>query len=202
MLLSLFLPLVIALAIVVHEVAHGWVAYKLGDPTAKDLGRLTLNPMKHVSLFGSIILPLFLYLAKSPVLFAYAKPVPINPHYFKKPFRDMAWVAMAGPASNFLMAFGFAAIFRLFPIYPFLQALCIYGVLINLILGLFNLVPIPPLDGSRLVSALLPKRLNRVYARLEILGLIIVFVLLSLGLLEFLFIPIFSAAEFLLGQHI
>jgi Zn-dependent protease len=146
-------------AITVHEFSHGWVAKKVGDDTADLAGRLTLNPIAHIDLFGSIILPLILIFSGSGFVIAWAKPVPINPMLFRKPRRDTILVSAAGPASNLVLAtllgyllISLAAIGNAPTLSPFLAMLA-YGVLINLVLAFFNLLPIPPLDGSRIVAS-------------------------------------------------
>jgi len=176
-------------AITLHEVAHGWVAYKLGDPTAKNQGRLTLNPIKHVDPVGTLVVPLFLAMV-SPFIFGWAKPVPIEPRYFKSPMLDMALVAVAGPASNFIMAC-FWAIFILLVIntasspetLAFLTEMGKNGIIINIILMVLNLLPIPPLDGSRVLAGILPAPLARPYMQLERFGIIIILLLLVSGIL-------------------
>jgi Zn-dependent protease len=173
------------IAIVLHEIAHGYVASKLGDPTAKALGRITFNPLKHVDPFLSVILPGILILSHSPIIFGGAKPIPVNPGYFKNPRRDMAIVAVAGPVTNFILA-GMC-----FYLYSFLieiktssfylniaEIWLVYSILINVVLGLFNLIPVPPLDGGRIAVGLLPLTLARSWAKLERYGLLIVLLLL------------------------
>jgi Zn-dependent protease len=184
-------------AVIIHEIAHGYAAYLLGDPTAKRANRLTLNPIAHLDLFGSIILPLILVLSHSPVLLGWAKPVPFNPRYFRDPKRGIMIVGAAGPAMNFLAALVSAVLFRLVgqafqPLALFLFFFCAT----NLILGLFNLIPIPPLDGSRIVMGFLPDDLVPAYLRLEQFGFVIIFALLWLGVLDYIVFPIY---RFLLG---
>jgi len=184
-------------AVVVHECSHGWVAYLNGDDTAKQMGRLTLNPLPHIDLIGTILLPLVLSLSHAPVLIGWAKPVPINPYRLHDPVKDMAKVGIAGPLSNFSMAvlsalfiwiFKIAGINPLNPTSALVVKLLFINVQINLVLGVFNLVPIPPLDGSRVVSAFLPYHLAYKYNRLERYGVFVVILLLSMGLLNFLWI--------------
>ncbi|OGS45640.1 MAG: hypothetical protein A2539_07135 [Elusimicrobia bacterium RIFOXYD2_FULL_34_15] len=184
-------------AVVIHEISHGWMAYLNGDDTAKLSGRLTLNPIPHIDLVGTIILPLLLIIIRAPVLIGWAKPVPINPYKLNNPTNDMAKVALAGPGSNFSVAIISALIIWLFKIpgldpYLAINSLIIklmyINVQINLILAVFNLVPIPPLDGSRIVSAFLPSNLAYKYNQLERYGIFIIFLLLSFGLLDFLWI--------------
>ncbi len=152
---NLFLYVIIVLSAIVHEYAHAWTANQLGDPTARYAGRLTLNPLKHIDPFGTVIMPLFLMLAGG-VFIGYAKPVPFNPHNLRNPKRDIPLVAIAGPLSNFLLAFAFAAFLKLswFPQLIALKPIFTMIILINLWLGFFNLIPIPPLDGSKLVMFL------------------------------------------------
>ncbi len=197
-------PLIIS--VILHEIAHGYTAEQLGDPTARTLGRITLNPLKHIDPFLTLLLPGMLLLAGSPVVFGGAKPVPVNPMYFKNPRRDMAYVALAGPVTNFFLAGICFVVFLLLSrsASPGLPAvLCalwmIQGVLINLVLGIFNLVPIPPLDGGRIVVGFLPLPLARRWARLERFGILIVFLLLYSGLLDWMFEPVIRlTAEHLL----
>ncbi|OGT06776.1 MAG: peptidase [Gammaproteobacteria bacterium GWF2_41_13] len=178
-------------AIVVHEVAHGWMASKFGDKTALLLGRLTLNPLKHIDLFGTIIIPLVLLMTGSGFIFGWAKPVPINPRNFRNPTKAMPWVAAAGPLANLMMALLWAIIAKggLWLLHQQLSfALPIVlmgkiGIDINLILMLLNLIPIPPLDGSRILMAFLPKQAQYRYARFEPYGLILLLILLMTGLL-------------------
>lgn len=176
-------------AIVLHEIAHGWVAYKLGDPTAKMLGRLTLNPLAHVDIFGTIILPLLLVLSHAGILFGYAKPVPVNFTNLRNPKRDMVRVAAAGPAMNLILALLSGLAFRFLVgvgagdlVGPFflkpLILMLIYSVQINVLLALFNLIPIPPADGGRILVGLLPDGPARVVSRIEPVGLVLLMVFL------------------------
>jgi len=181
----------VVFAITVHEVAHGWVAKKYGDNTASQQGRLTLNPMKHIDILGTIIIPGLLLLSFTGFIFGWAKPVPVDPRNFKNPKRDMAIVALAGPVSNLLMAIAWALITRLGVIIEaeVISLPLIYtgiaGISINLVLALINLIPIPPLDGSRIVTGILPHRLAWQYNRLERFGFIILLVLLWSGGLSY-----------------
>lgn len=191
-------------AIVFHEAAHGWVANRLGDPTAKDMGRLTLNPIPHIDMWGTVIMPL-LFFFLGGMLFGYAKPVPINPMNFRHPKRDMAISSLAGPVTNMLMAFCYAIILRGFLltldeaqiatwswITTPLTYMCFYGVLINIVLAVLNMLPIPPLDGSRLVFWLLPHRQGMIYYRLEPYGIIILLLMFSFGIYNKIVSPIIS----------
>lgn len=183
------LPLLFA--ITVHEVAHGWIARRLGDPTALMLGRLTLNPIKHIDPIGTVVLPLVLLIAGGFV-FGWAKPVPVTWQNLKNPKRDMALVAVAGPLSNLLMAIIWAILLKIALVGgnvlgAFLEPLLLmgqFGIMFNLVLMVLNLLPLPPLDGSRVVSALLPGPLAYKYGRLESYGLIILIVLLMTGMLS------------------
>jgi Zn-dependent protease len=165
-------------AITLHEAAHGFVAWKLGDDTAKRLGRVTFNPFKHIDPMGTILIPGFLLLIKAPFLFGYAKPVPVNFGRLNNPRRDMIWVALAGPGMNFLLAFLFALGFHLLPLFPgevaqWLAHNCKNGIILNVVLGVFNLLPLPPLDGGRVAVGILPDSLALPLARLERYGFFI-----------------------------
>jgi len=192
-------------AVTVHEVAHGWMARRLGDPTAQMLGRLTLNPIKHIDPVGTILVPGLLLLFNTGFIFGWAKPVPITWQNLKNPKRDMALVAAAGPGANLLMMFGWLAVARLglalVPVIPWAAKPLFYmgeaGIFVNGILMIINLVPVPPLDGSRIVSAVLPPRLALKYNRIEPYGLIILLVLLATGLLGRFLSPVMSEFQHL-----
>jgi Zn-dependent protease len=173
-------------AITVHEAAHGWVAKKYGDSTADRLGRLTINPIKHIDLLGTIVIPGLLLLTGTGFIFGWAKPVPVDARNFKNPRHDMAIVALAGPVSNLLMALIWAMVARIGITVgtsaenvslPLIYT-GIAGISINLVLALINLLPIPPLDGSRILTGILPSRLAWQYNQLERYGFIILLVLL------------------------
>ncbi|MGE0081969.1 MAG: site-2 protease family protein [Thiohalomonadaceae bacterium] len=177
-------------AITVHEVAHGWMARRFGDPTALMLGRLTLNPLKHIDPVGTVLVPALLLFAGG-FIFGWAKPVPVTQENLRHPERDMAWVAAAGPISNLIMALLWGLMIKLVltvgDLFPaFVEPLLLmgqYGIVINLVLMVLNLLPIPPLDGSRVVAAFLPGPLAWRYNRFETFGLLIVAVLLFSGIL-------------------
>jgi Zn-dependent protease len=173
---------VFVLSIVVHECAHGLVALWNGDPTAKERGRLTLNPLPHVDPVGSIILPGLLYLTHSPYMFGWAKPVPVDPSRLRHPHNDQVKVALAGPASNALLALVFAALARVAPetgLFAPLKLMGVIGVVWNCALGLINLIPIPPLDGSSVLMRFLPMRHIIVLHQFRFIGMALVVLLLS-----------------------
>jgi Zn-dependent protease len=183
--MSLILNLLaLTIAVVFHEVAHGYIAYRCGDPTAKYAGRLTLNPIAHIDVIGSIIIPGLLILAGSPFLIGWAKPVPINPIFFQNHYRDMMWVAIAGPLTNFSIATLCSILLKTPSIghfSPILTYFLISSIYINIVLGVFNLFPIPPLDGSRILAFFSPQSLRNLLDKLEPYGFLIIFLLLSLG---------------------
>ncbi len=184
----IFQIIILIFSVVIHEVSHGAMAYYLGDKTAKRAGRLTLNPFPHLDLMGSVILPAFLVISSSPILFGWAKPVPYNPYNLKKGGRwAEALVAFAGPASNFALALMFALAIRfgLIPVEAY--NIAFVAVYINILLGIFNLIPIPPLDGSKILPSLLPRSLSVKYTQITRIfndkpflgfGVVILFVLL------------------------
>ncbi len=186
----------LALSVVLHEVAHGYAAYRLGDPTASHAGRLTLNPIAHVDPMGSILLPLMLALTGSPVLLGWAKPVPFNPAYFRDPRKGGMYVAAAGPATNLALATVAGVLLRLLLLVgsgtfaEFLSFFLLHLCLINVVLAVFNLMPIPPLDGSHIVAAFLPHETARSYLSLGRFGFLIIFGLLLLGVLDHVMWPL------------
>jgi len=195
-------PLLLALTL--HEYAHGYVAYRLGDPTARDAGRLTLNPLSHLDPIGTIA---FFF-----IKFGWAKPVPVNPRYFKNPRKDMLWVALAGPVTNLLLAVVSALLLKaiigtatVIPYSTMLEAILVplYNMLvasvwINLVLCIFNFLPIPPLDGGRILTGLLPEDLARTYASFERYGFIVILILAFSGVLGTVIFPVIKFANNLL----
>ena len=182
----LIYALPVLFAITIHEAAHGYVARHLGDNTAYMMGRVTLNPLKHIDPVGTILMPLMLYFATSGAfLFGYAKPVPVNFGQLRRPKRDMIWVALAGPASNFIQAIMWAIVFIVLVGMDinerFFLEMCKAGVLVNLVMWAFNLFPLPPLDGGRILVGLLPHRQAYAVSRIEPWGFFIVLGLVLLG---------------------
>ena len=185
----LIYALPVLFAITVHEAAHGYVARHFGDNTAYMMGRVTLNPMKHIDPIGTVLMPLMLYFATSGAfLFGYAKPVPVNFSQLRHPKRDMVWVALAGPASNFIQAILWALLFTLLVALGlnerFFLSMAKAGVLVNLVMWAFNLFPLPPLDGGRVLVGLLPPRQAYSLSRVEPWGFFIVMGLVLLGILS------------------
>ncbi len=182
----LIYALPVLFAITIHEAAHGYVARYLGDNTAYMMGRVTLNPLKHIDPVGTILMPLMLYFATSGAfLFGYAKPVPVNFGALRRPKRDMVWVALAGPASNFIQAILWAIAFTVMVGFGlqerFFLDMAKAGVLVNLVMWAFNLFPLPPLDGGRVLVGLLPWRQAQAVSRVEPWGFFIVLGLVLLG---------------------
>lgn len=195
-------PLLFALTL--HELAHGFVAFHLGDPTARDAGRLSLNPLKHLDPLGTIA---FFF-----IKIGWAKPVPVNPSYFRNPKKDMLWVALAGPMTNLVLAIASAlltkGIWLLAAVLPYsavaeavlvpINSMLIASVWINLVLCIFNFLPIPPLDGSRILTGILPDHLALSYMKVERFGFVLILVLAFSGVLSKVIVPIISFANSLL----
>ena len=197
-----FQVVILFFSVIIHEVAHGYTALRLGDPTAQYAGRLTMNPIKHMDPWGTVILPLFLILIRSPFLVGWAKPVPVNPQLLRDPKRGMMLVGAAGPLANITLILLSALVLRVLPFSapPFLFDLFRYCCAINIILALFNLVPIPPLDGSKVVAGILPPAMREAYISLERYGIFIIIGLLYLGLLDQVIIPVYRIIFYLLVQ--
>lgn len=198
--LVVLLPAV--LAVTVHEVAHGWVALQLGDTTAADQGRLSLNPLRHVDPVGTLLVPLALYWFSTrslgtPIVFGWARPVPVRWQRLNPPGAGIALVAAAGPGANFLMLAGWLLLalgLRQTPFdWPALIYMCQVGIIFNAAIMIINLIPIPPLDGSRIVSSLLPVSWAARYNRIGMFGLVLVALLILSGMLERLMHPVFAA---------
>jgi len=214
------LPIIIAVSF--HEAAHGFVANRRGDPTARNLGRLTLNPLRHIDLFGTVIIPLLLIVSQAGIIFGYAKPVPVNQFNFKDPKRDMVWVAGAGPVSNFALALvsglslqfllmvkpdlvylsqtggglfshGGISASILIPLFLMLS----FSVQINVVLGVFNLIPIPPLDGGRILMGILPDHKAQILGRIEPYGFFVLLFLIIFDPLGLMSRFVFGMMEFL-----
>lgn len=205
--MSMTLPQLIAVyaipvlfAITLHEAAHAWASARLGDPTARDLGRLSANPIRHIDPIGTIVVPLLILLTSKALggggmLFGWAKPVPIEVSRLRRPRRDLGLVAAAGPAANILMALFWAALLKLLTVLDigleFALLVAQAGILVNVGLAVINLLPLPPLDGGRILAALLPYRAAVAFYRIERFGLLIVLALLATGVLGLITVPAF-----------
>lgn len=198
--MSFLLILILFISITFHEYAHGWIADRLGDPTPRNSGRLTLNPIAHIDPFGTLLLPILLFMvSRGAFSFGYAKPIPIKPYHFKNPKRDMQWVGISGPAANILIVLILTFLLRTKIL---VSEVIVWGVIINLILAIFNLVPIPPLDGSRIVVAWLPHRLAASYLRMESYGFIIIAILILGGFFNWFILPLVTIALDLLRINV
>jgi len=197
---------ILLISVVIHEVSHGAMANYLGDPTAKYAGRLTLNPIKHLDLWGSIFVPIFLLVVNSPVLFGWAKPVPYNPYNLKNKKWGPGLVAAAGPGSNLIIALIFGLALRFMPLTQslYLQNLIqifTYIVILNLLLAVFNLVPIPPLDGSKIVFTFFPNKYRHMLANIERYSLVILLFFIFF-LFQYLIPIVFWLFNFIVGQSL
>jgi len=195
--------LIFFFAVIIHEYAHGWVALKLGDSTARFMGRLTLNPFAHIDPIGTIFLPLILIMTHSPILFGWAKPVPVDFFNLNNPKRDMIWVGLAGPAANIIFAIALSLLLKI-PLLTasyFAVSVITTAIMANLVLAVFNLLPIPPLDGSRVMTGLLPYNLGLEYSKIEPYGFIIIFALLWLGAINTIIWPVVIVLARLLGVN-
>jgi Zn-dependent protease len=174
----IFILLILLYSIILHEISHGYVAYRLGDPTAKYEGRLTLNPISHLDPIGTILLPILTFFTAG-FIFGWAKPVPYNPYNLKNPQKDSIYIALAGPLTNILLALIFTLLYKIFPSNIFL-----FGLRINLVLAFFNLLPIPPLDGSKILLTKIPLE---IYQYLELYGFLLIIIFIMF------FFPYFSS---------
>jgi Zn-dependent protease len=201
----LIYALPVLFAITIHEAAHGYVARWFGDNTAYMMGRVTLNPMKHIDPVGTILMPLVMYFATSGAfLFGYAKPVPVNFANLRRPKRDMIWVALAGPASNFIQAILWVLVLALLAVTGVQERFFIQmaraGILTNLVMWAFNLFPLPPLDGGRVLTGLLPARQAYAFSRIEPYGFFIVMALVLAGIVSrFWLQPLMGVGYWILG---
>ena len=182
---------VLLFSVILHEMAHGYVAWLNGDPTARLTGRITLNPIPHLDPIGTIFLPLILIVTGAGFIIGWARPVPVNPLNFRNYRLGEITTSAAGPGTNLLLAAMFAFLLRLKLGGPGLTLMAYYGCTINIILALFNLIPIPPLDGSHLLAAFLPQPLARYYSYLEPVGFVLILILLFTGILGMLIIPLY-----------
>lgn len=188
-----YLP-ILFFSIILHEYSHGYIACRNGDDTAYVLGRLTFNPLKHIDLVGSIIVPLFCVMSGLP-LFGWAKPVPVNPYNLNNIRNDMAKVAFAGPAANLILVIISVLILKLVVMFApnasLLMQVFVYAIMINLLLALFNLMPIPPLDGSKILARFLPVQTANKYMRFERYGMLLVILLIVTGIFSKIIVPVF-----------
>lgn len=191
-------------AITLHEVAHGYVADKLGDSTSRMLGRLTLNPVKHIDPIGTVLVPLVMMLLPGGFIFGWAKPIPVNTRNLKNPRKDMALVAVAGPLANLAMALGWGFFILLSNLSPNpgiqqgLQEMAVAGVLINILLMVLNLIPLPPLDGGRVLSGFVPRNIANMLDKIEPYGFFIILALFLTGIFSTVFGPIIQTLVYII----
>ena len=189
----------ILFAITLHEASHAYAAKYFGDSTAFLQGRMSLNPVKHIDPIGTLLIPIVLYVAGSPFLFGYAKPVPVNWANLRKPKRDMAWVALAGPGANIVMALMWMALAIFLSAWqaeePFFMRMAQAGILVNLVIFAFNLFPVPPLDGGRIMTSVLPSRYAYQFEKIEPYGFFIILGLLFLGVLRYWMVPVMTVTH-------
>ena len=188
----LLVYIVLLSSVVFHEYFHAWMAKRLGDTSPLLQERLTLNPLPHIDIFGTVFFPLIMLILRSPILFGWAKPVPVNPYNLSNPKRDMIWIGLSGPFANFCLAFFFTLLLRIGIINPgsLAEAFISLVIFLNLILGTFNLIPIPPLDGSHILRGLLPYEIEARYMRIQVFMPFIFIFLILTGLLGALIWPI------------
>lgn len=198
----LIILILLLFSAIVHEVSHGLVAEYFGDDTAKQEGRITLNPLPHIDPFGSILLPLLLLAVHSPIIFGAAKPVPVNFANLRQPKLGMILVSLAGPLSNFVLAILLALPIKFGLSNYIATPILLQGVLLNLVLGTFNLIPIPPLDGSKVLAALIPSRFMYQILALERWGFVLVIIFLMLGILDKILLPVIYLFSRVMGLNL
>lgn len=194
--------IILLFSVILHEVMHGYVALRFGDQTAERAGRLTLNPLPHIDLFGTILVPALLLISQSGFLLGWAKPVPVNPLNFSNLRKGELFVSAAGIIANFSLAIVAATLFHIFKSFPVPELLTqslVFMVVINILLAIFNLLPIPPLDGSKILLSQLPLKWAQEYQKLERYGFLLLLVLLMSGILQFIYPLTMTTAQFVLG---
>ncbi|MBU0534429.1 MAG: site-2 protease family protein [Candidatus Omnitrophica bacterium] len=179
-------------SVVFHEYFHAWMGQKLGDDSPPLLARLTLDPRPHIDVFGTLVLPLIALISQSPFLIGWAKPVPINPYNLKNPKKDMILIGISGPLTNFILAFCFTILFKtgIIPPHSLAESFVTFAILLNLILGIFNLIPLSPLDGSHILAGLLSDKAERQYMKIQPFAIYILLFMFLTGMLRFIILPI------------